>query len=921
MNLSDILVFVSCDNRIPSGIFDVKNPVHLFVLQEFLIKNCDIPYDIIVDNMSALFEAGRFPERQAYNKDGRLVTFPNQTYRDKAIAKGTHFINDPTQRGELDTLYVDIDATSDVDTDIYNTNIDTIPLEKDLETNNYEDVSDMRTKSEKIADAEAIEDIFGTNANGVSGISATLTEYKKGLSTGNHDKNTYSARYQAHEEEGLCMAINYKSFKKIKEDEKNNIVTAINNVLNNEKTILNNYIDTRSIIANKVTTTPTYGDDFRCPEAYRNPYYYIASRLSNCYVNKDLTSEFDKLFNLTDIKDGDINKVFGNYPIKVGVPYSKRNLEFVIKTLYNTNDNIDLSEYLDDNYNKNSNIQYFLLVMPYIIIKKFLDNRKQTNTDTIHTNKENNFNIMVEVWSLNNDKSMSCSITTNNERTYNYETAKKILEECDIANRITETNKLNISSVRNAIKRITESDNALKKFMGDYNIDYAMYTGNYRSPATEAFTEKYGGLRDPKLHKSILDRDYKAAAENISQTTYTTTDTSKTDILVHVAESGTIEPNIKKLSVKKNNAQLLSVTLPEFMRFLKVNALKKELDIDIYSEIYAGFDRLEMYINSIDAKFIEIREDDIQKANDYCNDITSIITNTIKTKTENGITDKIQLIVGSIMKSINSLTTDIFNYICNTNKVFACFIEKNNVGTESEVVVSTMVNTAMTTLNNIFEDKNYLRSILFDICTGNGKFQDGSLAIADHFLILNDNGDPKYVLKGIKEYINAINLNDLHDIFTYSYRGDNTGNTNTNSSYNIIAQLNNLKFNTNEIPDENQKNTVNEEQLLELKFFDYIKELIYKIIYKIVNFIRNPSSSSIDEIKKIIKNSIINSAIRKLANYLKYIKEAIMKKFNSIKSTFNEYINKDITIVDIANCFNVDVTIDIKKLNSLKIKI
>lgn len=917
MNLSDILVFVSCDNRIPSGIFDVKNPVHLFVLQEFLIKNCDIPYDIIVDNMSALFEAGRFPERQAYNKDGRLVTFPNQTYRDKAIAKGTHFINDPTQRGELDTLYVDIDATSDVDTDIYNTNIDTIPLEKDLETNNYEDVSDMRTKSEKIADAEAIEDIFGTNANGVSGISATLTEYKKGLSTGNHDKNTYSARYQAHEEEGLCMAINYKSFKKIKADEKNkknNIVKDINNVLNNEKTILNNYIDTRSIIANKVTTTPTYGDDFRCPEAYRNPYYYIASRLSNCYVNKDLTSEFDKLFNLTDIKDGDINKVFGNYPIKVGVPYSKRNLEFVIKTLYNTNDNIDLSNYLDDNYNKNSNIQYFLLVMPYIIIKKFLENSKTTNTDTIHTNKENNFNIMVEVWSLNNDKSMSCSITTNNERTYNYETAKKILEECDIANRITETNKLNISSVRNAIERIEDST-GLEDFMDNYKIDYAMYTGNYRSPATEAFTKKYGGLRDPKVHKSILDRDYKATAENISQTTYTTTDTSKTDILVHVAESGTIEPNIKKLSVKKNNAQLLSVTLPEFMRFLKVNVLKNKLDINIYKEIYAGFDHLEEYINSIDAKFIEIREDAIQTADNYCNNITSIITNTIRDK---DITiDDIKLIAETIIGTINKVKNDIFNYICNKNNVFACFIENNDVkNKDSNVVISTMVETAMETLNNIFKDENYLRSILFDICTGNGKFQDGSLAIADHFLILNDNGDPKYVLKEIKEYINAINLNDLHDIFTYSYRGDNTGNTNTNSSYNIIAQLNNLKFNANEIPDENQKNTVNEEQLLELKFFDYIKQLIYKI----VNFIRNPSSS-IDEIKKIIKNSIINSAIRKLANYLKYIKEAIMKKFNSIKSTFNEYVNKDITIVDIANCFNIDVTIDIKKLNSLKVKI
>lgn len=909
MNLSDILVFVSCDNRIPSGIFDVKNPVHLFVLQEFLIKNCDIPYDIIADNMSALFEAGRFPERQAYNKDGRLVTFPNQTYRDKAIAKGTHFINDPTQRGELDTLYVDIDATSDADNDIYNTSIDTIPLEKDLETNNYEDVSDMRTKSDKIADAEAIEDIFGTNANGVSGISATLTEYKKGLSTGNHDKNTYSARYQAHEEEGLCMAINYKSFTNIAKttDEKNNIVNAINNVLNNEKTILNEYIRTRRISANKVTTTPTYGDDFRCPDAYRNPYYYIASRLSNCYVNKDLTSIFNTLVKKTDMKDADINEAFDNYPIKVGVPYSKETLEGVLKELYKN----DIPEYLSNI--ENFKIQYFLLVMPYIIIKKFLEKNKTSNTDRIYTSNDisnnNRFNIMVEIWCLNEDNTMSCITTNNNESTYNYKTAKTILEKCNITD-ITETNKLNILSVRNAIKRIKDSRD-LTGFMDNYKIDYAMYTGNYRSPATEAFTRKYGGLRDPKLHKSILDRDYKAAAETISQTTYTTTDTSKTDILVHVRQKpGSIEPNIKKLSVKKNNAQLLSVTLPEFMRFLKVNALKKYLDIKY---IYDGFDQLETYINSIDDEFIKMREDNTELMNTYCNRITDIITNNIKNNNIYNI--GIKTIAKEIIETINDLKIDVFNYICNTNKVFACFFKNNDVkNKDSNVVISTMVNSAMETLNSIFENKEYLRSILFDICTGNGKFQDGSLAIADHFLILNDNS-PKYVLKEIKKYIDDINLDNLSGIFTYGYRGDNTGNTNTNSSYNIIAQLNNLQFNTNKIPGENQKNMVNEEQLLELKIFDCIKQFMYKI----VDFIRN--LISIDEIKAFIKNRIINPVISKLADYLQIIKEVIKEKIKKIKSTFNEYINKDITIVDIANCFNIDVTIDIKKLNSLKVKI
>lgn len=40
-------------------------------------------------------EKGKYPQRQAYNKNGLLVTFPTPEYKARAIAKGTHFEKNP----------------------------------------------------------------------------------------------------------------------------------------------------------------------------------------------------------------------------------------------------------------------------------------------------------------------------------------------------------------------------------------------------------------------------------------------------------------------------------------------------------------------------------------------------------------------------------------------------------------------------------------------------------------------------------------------------------------------------------------------------------------------------------------------------------------------------------------------------------
>jgi hypothetical protein len=44
---------------------------------------------------SLIAEKGKYPERQAYNKNGLLVTFPTPEYKARAIAKGTHFEKNP----------------------------------------------------------------------------------------------------------------------------------------------------------------------------------------------------------------------------------------------------------------------------------------------------------------------------------------------------------------------------------------------------------------------------------------------------------------------------------------------------------------------------------------------------------------------------------------------------------------------------------------------------------------------------------------------------------------------------------------------------------------------------------------------------------------------------------------------------------
>ncbi len=93
--INKILSEVSLDERVKDGIFKLEEEAHMTVLREYLI-NHGIEEAAAIEFCNRVLE-GKYPERQAYNKNGILVTFPTPEYKKKAIQAGTHFEEDPTR--------------------------------------------------------------------------------------------------------------------------------------------------------------------------------------------------------------------------------------------------------------------------------------------------------------------------------------------------------------------------------------------------------------------------------------------------------------------------------------------------------------------------------------------------------------------------------------------------------------------------------------------------------------------------------------------------------------------------------------------------------------------------------------------------------------------------------------------------------
>ena len=157
MNFKSVLNDVCCDNRIKNGVIDLKNADHVFVLQEYL-ENAGFDIETIVNKTAQLFEAGKFPDRQAYNKDGILVTFPNKEYRDRAINKGTHFAENP-KKGETNIF---TEPPADIEQKPEEPK-GSVPIDTELEKkadDESEDSYEDRTPKEKVVDAQSVDYIL-----------------------------------------------------------------------------------------------------------------------------------------------------------------------------------------------------------------------------------------------------------------------------------------------------------------------------------------------------------------------------------------------------------------------------------------------------------------------------------------------------------------------------------------------------------------------------------------------------------------------------------------------------------------------------------------------------------------------------------------------------------------------------------------
>jgi hypothetical protein len=102
--INDAILDVCANPLVENGTFDPNNNEHMFLLMETLDGNLEEEH--IVKAVSALKCEGKYPDRQAYNKEGWLVTFPSKEYRDAAIKRNTHSLSDPTHgKGGMNLYY------------------------------------------------------------------------------------------------------------------------------------------------------------------------------------------------------------------------------------------------------------------------------------------------------------------------------------------------------------------------------------------------------------------------------------------------------------------------------------------------------------------------------------------------------------------------------------------------------------------------------------------------------------------------------------------------------------------------------------------------------------------------------------------------------------------------------------------------
>jgi len=92
--IEQLLLEVCAHSKVEDGIVNFEIQEHVDALIEVL-KKTSMPVEVIRMVTNSLNE-GKHPERQAYNREGFLVTFPTPEYKKQALASGEYTNQDPT---------------------------------------------------------------------------------------------------------------------------------------------------------------------------------------------------------------------------------------------------------------------------------------------------------------------------------------------------------------------------------------------------------------------------------------------------------------------------------------------------------------------------------------------------------------------------------------------------------------------------------------------------------------------------------------------------------------------------------------------------------------------------------------------------------------------------------------------------------
>ena len=163
MNLKQIfleaLEKANTDNSIESGIFDISKQEHIEILRGHLLES-NVDSKTVNQYLNKMLE-GRYPDRQAYNANGILVTFPTPEYKQKAIERGSHFEQNP-KKGQANVFSGDEQPNGQPSGQPSGQQIEFEPtqpqqIQQTQQQEPQTPKSDDRTPDEKEQDAVAIE--------------------------------------------------------------------------------------------------------------------------------------------------------------------------------------------------------------------------------------------------------------------------------------------------------------------------------------------------------------------------------------------------------------------------------------------------------------------------------------------------------------------------------------------------------------------------------------------------------------------------------------------------------------------------------------------------------------------------------------------------------------------------------------------